>query len=54
MTIVRWVLLSFVLLVAADVVTLASLFTYRSFAQKCGVATDMKREVHEVYPLLEK
>lgn len=55
MKLVNWVLLSFLLLVAADVVFMASLWAFRAMTLKtCQSSGDMKREVHEVYPLLEK
>lgn len=54
MKLVHWVLLTFVLVVAADVVVVSTRYVLRYPLQQCKVSGDMKREVHEVYPLLDK
>ena len=55
MKLVHWVLLLFVLLVGVDVVTMTSIWAFRQITvRSCVPSGDMKREVHEVYPLLDK
>lgn len=54
MKLVHWVLLVFMLAVCADIVVIGTRYVLRYPLAKCQAAGDMKREVHEVYPLLEK
>jgi len=54
MKLVHWVLLTVLLVIVADVVTLVTIQVYRKVTISCALPGDVKREVHEVYPLLEK
>lgn len=55
MKLVNWVLLTFLLIVAADIVAIGTYLSVKYLqVPTCRSSTDMKREVHEVYPLLDK